>query len=190
MSDNDGKSNIIPFGKHKGRLIEEVLVDDPNYLQWLMRPAWFRDRHVALYQVIINRGAEPEETPEHNALQVLFLDDTFCIAFTDVVWPGWRDLGELGELGAKALDHARQALQNHFARLERSRDDTSSAIARVEERLKLKTAADRWDTQEAERQRKKAAEEMETCRTDLRTLPNTLTFEPSFARAFAVSMSY
>jgi hypothetical protein len=31
-----------------------------------------------LNQVIINRGSEPEETPDHNAMQVKFLDDEFC----------------------------------------------------------------------------------------------------------------
>jgi hypothetical protein len=25
-------SNIVPFGKYKGRLIEEVLADDPSYI--------------------------------------------------------------------------------------------------------------------------------------------------------------
>jgi Exodeoxyribonuclease X-like C-terminal len=28
--ENMMSSNIIPFGKHKGRTIEEVLIDDPN----------------------------------------------------------------------------------------------------------------------------------------------------------------
>ena len=28
----DEAPKIIPFGKYKGRLIDEVLVDDPNYL--------------------------------------------------------------------------------------------------------------------------------------------------------------
>jgi uncharacterized protein (DUF3820 family) len=73
--------NIVPFGKYKGRLIEEVIADDPNYLQWLSGQDWFRAKFTTLYQVIINRGAEPAETPEHNALQVRFLDDEFCLAF-------------------------------------------------------------------------------------------------------------
>ncbi len=72
-------TNIIPFGKYKGRLVEELLADDPSYLQWLSTQDWFRAKYVTLHQVIINRGAEPEETPEHNALQVLFLEDDFCI---------------------------------------------------------------------------------------------------------------
>jgi hypothetical protein len=79
--------NIVPFGKHKGRLLDEVILDDPNYLQWLTSQEWFRAKYMTLYQVIINRGAEPEDTPEHNALQVLFLDDAFCLAFLRCLWP-------------------------------------------------------------------------------------------------------
>jgi len=72
---------VIPFGKHKGRLLEEVMEADPAYLQWLTGQPWFRDRFVNLYQVIINRGAESEDTPEHNAMQVRFLEDDYCLRF-------------------------------------------------------------------------------------------------------------
>src|SRR5262245_55635383 len=77
----DDAPKIIPFGKYKGRLVDEVLVDDPAYLQWLAGQDWFRAKFNILHQVIINRGAEPEETPEHNAMQVKFLDDEFCLRF-------------------------------------------------------------------------------------------------------------
>jgi uncharacterized protein (DUF3820 family) len=85
------QGNVVPFGKYKGRLIEELLIDDPGYLQWLVAQDWFRAKYVTLHQVIINRGAEPEETPEHNALQVLFLDDDFCVRFMEVVDPRLMD---------------------------------------------------------------------------------------------------
>lgn len=80
MADDD-PPNIIPFGKHKGKTVEEVQLVEPSYLDWLIGQPWFRDRHVILYQTVINRGGEPEETPEHNALQVLFLDNGFCLRF-------------------------------------------------------------------------------------------------------------
>jgi uncharacterized protein (DUF3820 family) len=82
--------NIVPFGKYKGRLVEELLVDDPDYVEWLSSQDWFRAKFVSLHQVIINRGAEPEETPDHNALQVLFLDDGFCLKFMRVFDPRFR----------------------------------------------------------------------------------------------------
>jgi hypothetical protein len=73
--------NIVPFGKHKGKDVLELTEADPNYIQWLVSQEWFRDKYVTLHQTIINRGPESEETPEHNALQVLFLDDEFCLSF-------------------------------------------------------------------------------------------------------------
>jgi uncharacterized protein (DUF3820 family) len=72
--DSGERANIIPFGKYKGRLIEELLLDDPAYLQWLTGQDWFRAKFNILHQVIINRGAESEET-----LQVRFLDNEFCL---------------------------------------------------------------------------------------------------------------
>jgi uncharacterized protein (DUF3820 family) len=80
-------SNIVPFGKYKGRLIEEVLIDDPAYIEWLAAQEWFRAKFTVLHQVIINRGAEPEETPDHNAMQVKFLDDGFCLRFIRLLFP-------------------------------------------------------------------------------------------------------
>jgi uncharacterized protein (DUF3820 family) len=67
MTADTPESKIIPFGKYKGRLVEEVLVDDP---EWLAGQDWFRAKFNILHQVIINRGAESEETPDHNAMQV------------------------------------------------------------------------------------------------------------------------
>src|SRR5437660_7532041 len=86
----DQPANVVPFGKYKGRLIEELLVDDPSYLQWLAGQQWFRDRFAVLYQVVINRSGEPQETPEHNALQVKFLDDDFCLQFLRCMIPNYE----------------------------------------------------------------------------------------------------
>lgn len=82
---NEDPLNIIPFGKHKGKTVEEVQLVEPGYLDWLIGQPWFRDRHVILYQTVINRGAEPEDTPDHNALQVLFLEDAFCLKLIAVL---------------------------------------------------------------------------------------------------------
>lgn len=76
-----------------------MLEADPAYLQWLAGQDWFRSRYVVLRQTIINRGAEPEETPEHNALQARFLDDTFC----------WWFFRSLHRLTPQALEELRQA---------------------------------------------------------------------------------
>jgi len=31
------KTDIITFGKHKGKLVSECLIKDPEYLYWLMK---------------------------------------------------------------------------------------------------------------------------------------------------------
>ena len=46
MSDDSPK--IIPFGEYKGRLVDEVLLDDPSYLQWLAGQDWFRAKFTVL----------------------------------------------------------------------------------------------------------------------------------------------
>jgi uncharacterized protein (DUF3820 family) len=112
-------ANVIPFGKHKGRLVEELLFDDPSYLQWLTGQDWFRAKFTLLHQVIVNRGAAPEETPEHNALQVQFLDDGFCLRFVRCYRP---DIDEM----------ARKALQSL---LDRDRDETRKELADAKREL-------------------------------------------------------
>ena len=79
-----GDSKIVPFGKYQGRSVEELVADD-SYVRWLTAQDWFRTRHATLYQIVINKGTEPTETPEHNAIQVRFLDDAFCVALVESV---------------------------------------------------------------------------------------------------------
>jgi hypothetical protein len=60
--------SVITFGKYNGRLVEEVLADDPQYLQWLTTRLLYR-----LSGPLPDRNQPcgvPEGTPEHNALQV------------------------------------------------------------------------------------------------------------------------
>jgi uncharacterized protein (DUF3820 family) len=136
--------NVVPFGKYKGRLIEEVLVDDPAYLQWLSGQDWFRTKFVNLYQVIINRGAEPEETPEHNALQVKFLDDEFCMRFVRCLYPG-RDLDQLmrddlekARMKNLSVAEKRTALKpnaENLKSLDSLREQLSAAVDEIEFRI-------------------------------------------------------
>jgi uncharacterized protein (DUF3820 family) len=105
------QGNVVPFGKYKGRLIEELLINDPSYLQWLAGQDWFRAKYITLHQVIINRGAEPEETPEHNALQALFLDDEFCMRLR-LVDPGIDRHQFLERRRKKYLERAEDEIRN------------------------------------------------------------------------------
>ena len=81
--------NIVPFGKYKGQPVE-VLAQDRPYLEWLSAQDWFRERYTGIYTLIVNNFTEATETPDHNALQVLFLDDDFCAKFITVLKPRWR----------------------------------------------------------------------------------------------------
>jgi hypothetical protein len=81
--------NVVPFGKYKGQPVE-VLAQDRPYLEWLSAQDWFRERYAGIYTLIVNNFSEPTETPDHNALQVLFLDDAFCEKFVTVIWPEWK----------------------------------------------------------------------------------------------------
>lgn len=78
-------NEIVPFGKHKGKPLD-ALLDDREYLDWLLAQGWFQQRYGNLYQVVINNGQEPSETPEHNAMQIKFLDEEYRLKFAYVVF--------------------------------------------------------------------------------------------------------
>lgn len=78
MSNNSAnRSEVIPFGKYKGQPAE-VLMNDPKYVEWLNGQGWVKEKYPQFYTVIINNFQEPSDTPEHNAIQALFLDDELC----------------------------------------------------------------------------------------------------------------
>lgn len=74
---------LVPFGKYKGQPVE-VMQMDTGYCDWLSKQDWFREQYGNVYnQVIINNFTEPSETPEHNRLQMKFLDKSLCRRFED-----------------------------------------------------------------------------------------------------------
>lgn len=73
------KSNLVPFGKYRGRPLEEMALDR-EYCDWLMAQPWFAERYRDVYHVVVNYGGEPQDSPEHNQLQARLLDDEFCIS--------------------------------------------------------------------------------------------------------------
>lgn len=76
---------VVPFGKYKGQPVE-LLLADTGYREWAMAQPWFRERYPAIYQVVINYGCEPVDTPEHNAMQASFLDDDQCLRLAAVLY--------------------------------------------------------------------------------------------------------
>ena len=69
-------TSLVPFGKYKDQPIA-MLAADRDYCDWLTAQAWFVQRYPAIHTLVINNFGQPDETPEHNALQILLLDDTF-----------------------------------------------------------------------------------------------------------------
>lgn len=73
-------NDLIPFGKYKGQPVD-VLQADPQYMDWLMGQSWFAERYKNIYTVVINNFGEASETPEHNAMQVKFLESEWRTKF-------------------------------------------------------------------------------------------------------------
>lgn len=78
------KNLVVPFGKYKGRSIEEI-AEDKQYCDWLCAQPWFGEKYRDLYQIIINNFSEPEDTPEHNRLQAQFLDEQLSFEVARIV---------------------------------------------------------------------------------------------------------
>ena len=72
---------VIPFGKHKGSTVAEVLARDPQYAEWLLGQGWLAERFAELHAAILSRGAATDDSPEHNVIQARFLDPVFQVAF-------------------------------------------------------------------------------------------------------------
>lgn len=83
--------DIVSFGKYKGQSLD-VLRSDPAYCEWLTAQSWFREKHEAVYQLIINNFIEPTNTPEHNRLQVKFLDRDLWLHLLGNL--GWEPLSD------------------------------------------------------------------------------------------------
>jgi len=76
----NAQSTVVPFGKHKGRTVDEIAATDPAYLEWLAGQNWLAERFAAIHAAI-TAGGEIADTPEHNAIQARFLDLQFRVAF-------------------------------------------------------------------------------------------------------------
>lgn len=74
---------VIPFGKYKGRSVGEISGIDPQYLEWLAAQDWFARKYQPIYNIIA--APTDDMSPEHNTLQVKFLDDDFCIKIISMI---------------------------------------------------------------------------------------------------------
>ena len=73
------RSYLMPFGKFSGTPVDDVLVADRAYCMWLCQQPWFRQDYPQLHAMFAQNGAAPRATPEHNSMQLAFLDDRWCL---------------------------------------------------------------------------------------------------------------
>lgn len=73
-------NEVVTFGKYKDQPVE-VMIADKSYTDYMLQQSWFKQRYTELHNAIISVGQVASETPEHNKIQIKFLDDGFCERF-------------------------------------------------------------------------------------------------------------
>jgi uncharacterized protein (DUF3820 family) len=76
---------VVPFGKYKGKLLSRML-ENRQYCRWLLEQGWFKEQYGDIYNAVVAEIEQaPKDTPEHNQLQIRFLDDAFVKSFIKMV---------------------------------------------------------------------------------------------------------
>lgn len=73
---------LIPFGKYKGKNLENLLMDE-NYIKWLQNQVWVQEKYPIIYNIIHQVNFEDQPSPEHNAMQIKWLDKNYIENFLD-----------------------------------------------------------------------------------------------------------
>ncbi len=81
---NNQKEDLVPFGKYKNQSYE-TLAKDKDYISHMSSIERFRNEILPKLQNLSFK--DTDETPEHNKLQVLFLEDDFCLKFLNFLNP-------------------------------------------------------------------------------------------------------
>lgn len=134
----DPSALIIPFGKHKGATVAELLVKDPAYMDWLVAQGDFGERRPDLHAAMVARGAGHDDSPAHNAMQVRFLDRDFRFA---CLMCSHEDLVE--ETG--------KVIEKKLSRRREQKRDVARRNAEAAQRILARTEQwrDRYDPQDA-----------------------------------------
>ena len=86
----DTSQKVVPFGKYRGQPLS-VLREDVSYMDWLAGQEGIRRQYPWIFNLTVNSGGEPIETPEHNRFQALFLDPEFSGDVYDYFYPERRE---------------------------------------------------------------------------------------------------
>lgn len=79
-------NDLVPFGKYKGQPVDQ-LRNDKEYCEWLVAQPWLASRFKNIHTLIINNFSEASETPEHNAMQMRFLDNRYLVSVLITAYP-------------------------------------------------------------------------------------------------------
>lgn len=104
----DPSAIVVPFGKHKGATVAELLATDAEYANWILAQGWVAERFAELHAAIATRGAGTDDTPEHNALQARFLDEDFRNALLSLITQVDRIIADAS---GRMLDQARYEIE-------------------------------------------------------------------------------
>lgn len=140
----DPSTIVVPFGKYKGRTVAELIETDQNYAHWVTNQAWVAERFAELHAAILNRGAAPDDSPEHNAVQVRFLDQSFAVAAVLAAHPDALSAARAMHAESEAWDD-RVRLNTALRRVQNKKDELASS------RHWLADADPKWRERAAER---------------------------------------
>lgn len=118
---DDPSALIVPFGKHQGLTVAELLAKDPSYAQWLLSQNWLAQRFAELHAAILTRGTTPDDTPEHNLIQARFLDPSFTAALISRT-------EDLKQAQTDDLERRKQGPINQIERWEEKLDSYTSRL--------------------------------------------------------------
>ena len=129
--DRDPSAVVVPFGKHKGTTVAELLTKDPQYAEWVLAQGWVADRFAELHAAILTKGAATDDTPEHNAIQARFLDEQFRVA--TLLARGFGPISKRSkDLRSSFLDHAEWRLDESRKKLRLARENASKYLGRTQ----------------------------------------------------------
>jgi hypothetical protein len=82
------ENDLVPFGKYTGQPVD-MLLADASYVDWLRSQPGVMEmlqrRSPTVFNILMVGAPKMEDTPEHNALQAKFLEESFQYAFIEAV---------------------------------------------------------------------------------------------------------
>ena len=74
------ENDLVPFGKYAGQPVD-VLLADASYVDWLRSQPGVMEmlqrRSPTVFNILMVGAPKMDDTPEHNALQAKFLEESF-----------------------------------------------------------------------------------------------------------------